>query len=908
MGSILTESIMYMIPRPTTAPAAVAAALLLLCTLLTPSIAAQIRLPRLISDGVVLQRDQELELWGWAAPDERIRITVGEEKLRTRADADGNWSVTLPPHPAGGPYTMQLRGSNEVTVDNILFGDVWVCSGQSNMTIPMERVKEVYPDDIAAADESDIREFFVPTMTELTRPREDFPQGEWKEVSPENVMDMSAIGYFFARRLHREYGIPIGIINTAVGGTPIEAWTSREGLAAFPNLQQTITRNADTAFVNSLAARRGGNRPAGPAPVTDQGMLEKWFAPDYQPQGWQPFNIPGYWEDQGVSDLNGSVWFRREIDVPEAWAGKALKLFMGRIVDADFVYVNGEQVGNITYQYPPRRYTVPAGLLKAGKNLIAVRVLNYGGKGGFVPDKPYLLTDGTDSLDLKGTWQYKVGEVFTPRGGGGFPFSEQNQPTALYNAMVAPLLRFGVTGFNWYQGESNVGRAREYYALLPALIRDWRRQFGQGDLPFLTVQLANFQDATYVPVESQWAVLRDAQLQSLRLPNTGVAVATDLGEWNDIHPLNKLDVAERLARWARYLEYGADSLTYAGPIYRTATVEDGAVRVSFDEAEGLTTTDGLPPAYFAVAGYDRRYVWADARIDGQEVVVSSAEVPEPRYVRYAWADNPFGANLTNAAGLPASPFQTDYVAGAEHERWHGRRAGVVLTYDDALAGQLDRVIPVLDSLNLKGSFYLTPAFPGFQERMDDWRQAADNGHELGNHTLYHPCDATGPGREWVAANRDLSQYTTEQLLQEIDITDNMLRALDGETERTFAYTCGDTTTADGSFRDALTERFTAARGTEAGLDLPGNLDLYNLHTYVANGESAEEMIAWIERAKAENALVTILFHGVGGDHGLNVSAEAHRELVAYLYHDQDEVWVTTLREMARHLRSGPVTK
>ena len=880
--------------------------LFLLLTTATSFVSGQVRLPKLISDGAVLQRDQELELWGWAAPEERIRLEIAGEKFRTRADAAGNWSVTLPPQEAGGPYTLHVKASNEVTVENLLFGDVWVCSGQSNMTVWLERVKEIYADEIAAADEPEIREFFVPTMTDLTGPREDFPDAQWKVVTPESVMDMSAIGYFFAKRLHEEYGVPIGIVNTAVGGTPIEAWTSEEGLQSFPELSQTAARNRDPEFIASLADRSGGARPSGPPPVTDLGLIESWYAPEYVPQGWQNFYVPGYWEDQGVSDLNGTVWFRREIDIPAAWAGKELKLFMGRIVDADVMYVNGQEIGNITYQYPPRRYVVPAGLLTAGNNLLTIKVTNYGGKGGFVPDKNYALTDGTDTLDLKGTWQYKVGDIFAPRsrgGGGGFPFNAQNQPAALYNAMVAPIERYGVKGFNWYQGESNVGRADDYYAYLPALIRDWRANFDQGDLPFLTVQLANFQDATYLPVESQWAVLRDAQRQSLRLPNTGLAVAIDIGEWNDIHPLNKRDVAERLALEARRIAYGEADLLSSGPVYASATVEGNEIRVRFDRSgDGLTTTDGSDPAYFSVAGFDRKYHWAEARIEGDEVVVRSESVPHPRFVRYAWADNPFGANLTNETGLPASPFQSDYVAGEEARLWHGRQAGVVVTYDDALNNQLDLVVPVLDSLNLKATFYLTAGFPGFRDRVEDWRQAAAGGHELGNHTLFHPCDARGPGREWVAKDNDLSSYTTQRLLQEIDITNSLLQGLDGQTERTFAYTCGDTATADGSFKAALAERFPAARGTISGLDQPGTLDLYNVRTYVANGQSAEEMIAWVRAAAEENALVTILFHGVGGDHNLNVDTAAHRAFLEYLYAHQDELWVTTMLDMAAHLR------
>jgi sialate O-acetylesterase len=373
--------------------------------------------------------------------------------------------------------------------------------------------------------------------------------------------------------------------------------------------------------------------------------------------------VPGYWADQGIRGLNGVVWYRKEIDVPASMAGVPAKLFLGRIVDADEAYVNGVRVGNITYQYPPRRYEVPATTLKAGKNIIVVRVTNTAGKGGFVPDKPYYITANGQSIDLKGEWQYKVGDVFAPGrgfGGGGGQISQQNIPTGLYNTMVAPVIPYAIKGATWYQGEANSGRPQEYAKLLPALIADWRNKWNDPQLPFLFVQLPNFMEMNYLPSESQWAQLRESQFLSLSVPNTAMAVAIDAGEWNDIHPLNKKDVGERLALAARKLAYGEDKLVASGPLYQSAAVEGNKIRISFSSTgSGLIAKDDDQLNYFAIAGADKKFVWAKAVIEGDKVVVWSEDVAAPLYVRYAWADNPDGANLYNREGLPASPFRTD---------------------------------------------------------------------------------------------------------------------------------------------------------------------------------------------------------------------------------------------------------
>jgi len=609
---------------------------------------------------MVLQRDQPIAIWGWAAKGEKVRVRFAGESRSASADTAGRWSVQFPARGSGGPFTMEVTASNRLAVSDILVGDVWFCSGQSNMVLPMERVKEKYPEEIAAADVPQVRNFFVPTASDVRGEHPDLPASKWVAASPANVLGFGAASWFFAKQLYQRYHIPIGIINSSVGGTPIQAWISADGFGDLPGYAAQVARLRDTAWLGErlrLASRSGS--AATPASA-DKGLrgAVKWYDPGYVPEAWHPFWLPGYWADQGVKGLNGVVWFRKEIEVPASMAGRPAKLFIGRIIDADEAFVNGVKVGNITYQYPPRRYDVPAGLLKTGKNLLVVRVSNYSGKGGFVPDKRYELTDGVTHIDIRGDWQYKVGEVFAPLHGGGAGFTAQNEPTGLYNTMVAPAIRYGIKGFLWYQGEANAGHPGDYHSLMVALIDDWRKKWHRDDLPFLYVQLPNFMEVQYSPAESQWAEMREAQLQTLSVPNTAMAVAIDAGEWNDIHPLDKKDVGERLALAAENIAYGDRNIEYSGPLFESASVEGRTIVVHFTHVGGGLMTKGEPGA-FAVAGADGKFVWAKAKIEGNTLVVWSEQVESPKYVRYAWADNPVDANLYNKEGLPASPFRTD---------------------------------------------------------------------------------------------------------------------------------------------------------------------------------------------------------------------------------------------------------
>ncbi|MDR6941637.1 sialate O-acetylesterase [Mucilaginibacter pocheonensis] len=625
---------------------------------------ATVRLPKLISDGMILQRDTKLKIWGWATAGEQIKIKFNNKTGKVVTSKNGEWSITFPAMKAGGPYTMDIMADEHLVIRDILIGDVWFCSGQSNMVLPMERVKEKYPDEIAAADYPQVRNFFIPTMADVTKLHDDLPGGKWLAATPANVLSFGAAAYFFAKQIYLKHHIPIGLINSSVGGTPIEAWVSEAGLKQFPLYQNKINKFKDTAYVSTLVNEARAAAKKQLPVIEDKGLMgpQKWYDTAYVPQDWHKFWLPGYWADQGVKGLNGIVWFRKEIDVPADMAGKLSKLFMGRIVDADQAYVNGVLVGAITYQYPPRRYTLPPGTLKPGKNVIVVKVVNTAGKGGFVPDKPYYLQVGDQKIDLRGDWKYKVGQVFDPGAAGdqGNSFSEQMEPAGLYNTMVTPVVNYSIKGILWYQGEANTKEPRSYQNLLPALINDWRSKWRLGDIPFIYAQLPNFMEVRYSPAESQWAELREGQRRALRIVNTGMAVTIDAGEWNDIHPLNKKAVGDRLALAAEKLAYHNQDIIASGPLYKSFKIDNNKVIISFDNAAGgLTVMNGGELAYFAIAGKDKKYVWAQARISGDTVIVWSDKVPDPLYVRYAWADNPEGANLYNREGLPASPFTTD---------------------------------------------------------------------------------------------------------------------------------------------------------------------------------------------------------------------------------------------------------
>jgi sialate O-acetylesterase len=461
--------------------------------------------------------------------------------------------------------------------------------------------------------------------------------------------------------LYKKYKVPIGLINASLGGSPAQAWMSEDALKAFPEYLETAKRFKDSNYVNQIIEKGKAVNDAwyNLLKQKDKGLAPgetQWFDPNCDASQWPTMNVPGYWADGELGSVNGVVWFRKEVNVPASMTGKPTLLWLGRIVDGDETYVNGKRVGSVSYQYPPRIYDIPSDLLKEGKNIIVVRVINNSGRGGFVLDKPYQLSAAGQTIDLKGQWQYKLGTTMEPLPDKTFI---EWQPLGLYNAMLAPLLNYKIKGVIWYQGESNTGKPLEYRKLFPALIANWRQKWNQGDFPFLYVQLANFMEVKKEPSESGWAELRQAQLKALAVPHTAMVVTIDLGEWNDIHPLDKEDVGKRLALAAQKVAYGDEKVVYSGPIYQSMKVEGNTISVSFTNiGSGLIAKGGSELKYFAIAGADKKFVWAKAKIEGNSVVVWNDQVANPVAVRYAWADNPEGANLYNKEGLPASPFRT----------------------------------------------------------------------------------------------------------------------------------------------------------------------------------------------------------------------------------------------------------
>lgn len=619
---------------------------------------SQIKLPKLISDGAILQRDTELKIWGWAAPNEAVELNFNNKSYKTKANQQGDWQLMLAPQKSGGPFEFVFNGSNQVSVKNVLFGEVWLCSGQSNMELPMERLKDTYPEVIENCDNTNIRQFLVSDSYDFVETHNDFHSGRWIEANSTNLLQFSGVAYFFAVELYEKYKVPVGLINAALGGSPVESWMSEDALKKFPESYKELQKFKDETYISNIENSDQKRQADWYAELNkkDKGFVAgtEWFLNTTNDEDWEEMTIPGYWKNEPIGNVNGTVWFRKKINISNNMANKEASLWLGRIVDQDHVYVNGTFVGKTSYQYPPRKYTVSKDILNKGENTITIRVINEQGNGGFVLDKPYFLAVENDTIPLKGNWKYKLGATMNPLQS---PTFVRWKPTGLYNKMIAPLLNYKIKGVIWYQGESNASNASKYFSTFPTLIHNWRNKWNIGDFPFLYVQLANYMEEVQGPKESDWALLRQAQLETLNVSNTGMAVITDLGEWNDIHPLNKQDVGKRLAQEAYKLGYGESKVSLS-PIPKSYKFSNKKVKIGFDYADtGLISKNKKPLAYFEISNDGIHFFKASAVIKGKQVIVWSDTIKNPIVVRYAWANNPAKANLFSKAGLPVSPFQ-----------------------------------------------------------------------------------------------------------------------------------------------------------------------------------------------------------------------------------------------------------
>lgn len=637
-----------------------------------PLRAAELKLSGMFTENMVLQRDREVPIWGWADPGEKLTVKIAEKEYPATADDKGRWKVMVGPFPAGGPHEMYVTGQKTLRVKNILFGEVWVCSGQSNMEWSLGAAHDAAT-EIPAANFPKLRLFTVP-KTIKPEAQEDVKAvgNTWLECSPIQAKWFSAVGFFFGKHLHQKLDVPIGLIHTSWGGTPAQSWVSGPSLsemAAFKPAVDNIAQTKDKLpemqkkFEEDIAVWEKEY------PRLDAGSREgetPWSDPALDTKDWKEMKLPGFWENSGLANFDGVVWFRREVEIPADWADKKLVLTLGAIDDTDSTYLNGVKVGGIDTagSRTPRKYVIPADKFKPGKSILTVRVSDLGREGGFSgkPDDMKLAVEGSDAaaVALAGPWVYKVGADLSkmPKPVPPAMTSNPHTPTVLYNGMIAPVVPYAIRGAIWYQGESNAGAAFQYRTLLPTLIKDWRKQWGT-DLTFLIVQLANFKAVNPEPGNSQWAELREAQLMTALQPNNGLAVAIDIGDAKDIHPRNKHTVGDRLGLAARAIAYG-EKIVYSGPIYKSMEAADKTIKLKFDHVGGgLIAKGGEVLKGFAIAGEDQKFVWADAKIDGDTVIVSSDKVEKPAAVRYAWADNPEGCNLYNKEDLPASPFRTD---------------------------------------------------------------------------------------------------------------------------------------------------------------------------------------------------------------------------------------------------------
>jgi sialate O-acetylesterase len=661
----------------------------------------------LISSGMVLQQGAAAPIRGQAAPGAEITVSFLGKAYRAAADSGGAWQLLLDSQPPGGPYSMEIAANGEkIALDDIYIGDVWLCSGQSNMELPMQRLKDDYPEEWAPPINALIRQFKVPQEWEFSGPRGELSGGCWKAAGAQTLDEFSGTAWFFARALYENHPVPVGLINAAWGGTPAEAWMSREALTAsavagFPAKiaagdQYNNSANAEIARTHESAIQAWEDRAA----AADQGLAEAWQRPETDTAAWGDISLPDNFAGSVPADFCGVIWLRREFEADAEFAAGEARLWMGTIVDADTAYVNGVEVGNTPYRYPPCKYIIPAGLLHAGKNQIVVRVICRDGEGGVTKGKAFRVFSEMGSIELGGVWKYRIGASVGPRPA---EFFFQRQPMCLFNAMIAPVLGFPLKGVIWYQGESNDPNPHEYAALFPALINDWRKRNnpgGSSPLPFLFVQLPIFGDPGDNNESSSWAIIREAQAQALSLPATGMAAGLELGEWNDLHPINKKGIGRRLALAAEKTVFGQPN-TSPGPMVRGVERRGNRVLITFDNCGGGLTYEREeshaeaqghkgrkdkrkeeerghenlylplgdlcasvplrepllePPHLSVIAGGESFRLLAE--IDGTDCIsIDISTIKNPEKILYAWANNPRDRQLFNADGLPVIPFR-----------------------------------------------------------------------------------------------------------------------------------------------------------------------------------------------------------------------------------------------------------
>lgn len=623
-----------------------------------PSIASHTKLevPAMFGDHAVLQRDMPIRLWGWGTPGSKVTVTFDAHKVQAGVASDGRWQVTLPSHAAGGPYAWQVSdGWQTLTSHDVLVGDVYLASGQSNMEFELAKARDGAAETARATDGS-IRELKVPNAWSVTSSAR-LPGGTWVPASPATAGSFSAVAFFFAREVRADQHVPVGIIHSSWGGSRIEPWMDAATARVPPSAVAARVAREDAAEAKLVqSTRQRLKRWPG---VLDAGNDGDYSRADADEHDFVSIHVPDFWESQGYIDMDGVAWYRAHVTLGHEDAAGGVTLGLGMIDDSDTTYVNGVVVGRtINAWNRVRAYRVPPSALHEGDNVVAVKVTDLGAGGGIhgEPDQLFVENATGKRLPLHGPWLFRPARVAL------VPAQTKNQiPTLLYNAMIHPLLPMSLRGVLWYQGEQNATDelAFGYRSQFAALIHQWREEFQQPALPFLFVQLSNFNRGADTAAGSPWAMLRESQASALKLPATAQAVTIDVGNPDDIHPTDKQTVGHRLALATRHVVYG-ESLVYRGPTFASVAFDGNLARLTFDDdGVALATRGNATLNGFTLAGPDHHFQPATARIDGHVVVVQAEGVTAPTAVRYGWSENPVDANLVNAAGLPASPFRTD---------------------------------------------------------------------------------------------------------------------------------------------------------------------------------------------------------------------------------------------------------
>lgn len=624
------------------------------------TINAQIAVSNIFADNMVLQRNTPIPVWGTAKANEKIEVKFNTQIKKTKADKNGKWIIRLNNETAGGPYNLTIKASNTIQIKNVLVGEVWICSGQSNMEMPVGKQKEWsvsnFEEVTAAANYPMIRQIKI--MNAISSlPETDFNSSGWEICAPSTVGEFTAVGYFFAKSIHEKLKIPIGLINASWGGTNIETWISREGFESSDEFKEMIAQmpkvNLDSisklkvkGFDKRIEALQGGKINAASAVNFKESTFDD--------SKWPELDTPELWESQSLGEFDGVVWLRKSIIVSANDGNKEAILELAQVDDEDITYLNGVKIGSMNRYDSKRKYAIPSGILKEGINVIAVRVVDNGGAGGIYGEAADLkLTIGYTIIPLNGKWKFQIESIKSAT-------NENSLPSLCYNAMINPLIPFAFQGVLWYQGESNAPRAYQYRKAFPLMINDWRQKWNKPNFPFYFVQLATYKTTGNSNEGCDWAELQEAQTLTLKVPNTGMAVTTDIGNPWDIHPGNKQDVGKRLAALALNNTYNIP-MVCNGPMYKSMEISGNKIIVSFENiGTGLSTPNKYGYIYgFEIAGEDQIFHFAKGFIKDNKIILSSEEVANPIAVHFSWIGNAVESNLFNKEGFPAVPFRTD---------------------------------------------------------------------------------------------------------------------------------------------------------------------------------------------------------------------------------------------------------